>query len=72
MRFTISPLSTRGRKARLGSGSGMADTSASVYGCMGAWNRSSTGPISTILPPYMTATRSQKYSTTLRSWAMNR
>ena len=54
-----------------GSGTGTADSSATVYGCMGRSYRSSRSAISTILPRYMTATRSLMCRTTDRSCAMN-
>ena len=56
----------------LGSGIGTADSSACVYGCAGSCRASSPRPISTILPRYITATRSEMCRTTDRSWAMNR
>ena len=37
--------------------SGVAANSSRVYGCRGAWNRSSMRPLSTISPAYMTAAR---------------
>ena len=40
------------------SGTGIADSSACVYGCCGLSNTSSTSPCSTKLPRYITATRS--------------
>ena len=43
-----------------------------MYGCFGAANSSSVGASSTILPRYMTATRSQRYSTVARSCVMKR
>ena len=52
---------------------GTAESSACVYGCIGALvDRPRASPISTILPRYMTATRSEMWRTTERSWAMNR
>ena len=59
-------------RSRRGSGSGIADSSACVYGCAGRSNSSSVGAISTILPRYITATRSEMCRTTDRSCAMNR
>ena len=56
----------------VGSGIGMADISAWVYGCAGLPNRSSREAISAILPRYITATRSEICSTTARLWATNR
>ena len=56
-----------------GSGSGIADSSACVYGCAGRLEQLvAVGAISTILPRYITATRSEMCRTTDRSWAMNR
>ena len=40
-----------------GSGSGTADSSAAVYGCLGALKSSSVSASSTIRPTYITATR---------------
>ena len=45
-----------------GSGTGIADSSARVYGCCGAANSDAVGPISTIFPRYITATRLQMCS----------
>ena len=59
-------------RSATGSGTGTADSSARVYGWPGAAYSSSGGPISTILPRYMTATRSLMCLTTDRSWATNR
>ncbi len=61
----------RARSLR-GSGNGIAESSACVYGCAGRLKTRSTSPISTILPRYMTATRSAMYRTTDRSCATNR
>ncbi len=47
--------------------SGIDMSSASVYGCCGFAKISLTGPRSTILPPYMTATSSTISATTPRS-----
>ena len=57
------PWSARGRRT-----SGMAPTSARVYGCRGRPITSSTGPCSTTRPAYMTAIRSAIRATTARSW----
>ena len=55
-----------------GSGSGIAESSACVYGCAGRSKTSSTSPISTIRPRYITATRSAMWRTTDKSCATNR
>jgi hypothetical protein len=55
-----------------GSGRGMADSSACVYGCSGAAYKVRLSAVSTSLPRYITATRSLMCLTTARSWAMNR
>src|SRR5437764_379319 len=55
-----------------GVGDGTADSSALVYGCSGRSYNRSRDVSSTILPTYMTATRSEMWRTTDRSWAMNR
>ena len=55
-----------------GSGDGATDTSAAVYGWRGAEITRSAGPISMILPRYMTATRSAITHASDRSWVMNR
>ena len=67
-----SPLSTSRLERRRGSGTGTADSSATVYGCLGAVYIWSTGASSTILPRYITPTRSLRYWTTDRLWATNR
>ena len=69
-----SPCRTMRRRCRSfrGSGSGIAESSACVYGCAGRSNTSSTSPISTIRPRYITATRSAMCRTTDRSCATNR
>ena len=54
-----------------GSGTGMADSSAAVYGCAGLVYNPSGDATSHNLPRYMTATRSLTFFTTARSWAMN-
>ena len=41
-----------------GRGVGIAESSATVYGCSGRAKRSADGASSTILPRYMTAIRS--------------
>src|SRR5581483_4996277 len=48
-----SPTSSSGAR-----GSGTAESSSCVYGCLGRCNTSSVGPCSTRCPPYMTRTRS--------------
>ena len=40
---------------------GTADSSASVYGCLGAEKSSSVGAVSTMRPTYMTATRLHRH-----------
>ena len=64
----------RGQVARQpsgsGSGSGIAASSALVYGCLGSAKISSVAPISTIRPRYMIAIRSQKNFALARSWVM--
>ena len=59
--------------AASGSGTGMADMSACVYGCARRRGRCCSRPaISATRPRYMTATRSLMCSTTPMLWAMNR
>jgi len=53
-----------------GSGSGTARSKAFVYGCRGLSKISAVGPVSTILPRYMIAIRSQKNRALARSWVM--
>ena len=48
--------------------SGSTDSSAAVYGCRGAASTSSVGPLSTIRPRYMTASRSAMFQASPRSW----
>ena len=55
-----------------GSGDGLTETSAWVYGLRGVRMTCSAGPISMILPRYMTATRSAMTHAIDRSWVMNR
>ena len=55
-----------------GSGDGETDTSAFVYGLRGERMTASAGPISMILPRYMTAIRSAMTQASDRSWVMNR
>ncbi len=47
---------------------GIASSRRRVYGCRGSRTDSSTGAVSTMLPPYMTATASTRLRTTPRSW----
>ena len=54
-----------------GSGTGMADSNAAVYGCAGRVKSASGDATSHSLPRYITATRSLTFLTTARSWAMN-
>ena len=70
----MSPSSTmRSRsRCRTGFGTGIAESSASVYGCFGRAYTSSAGPCSTIRPRYITAMRSLTWRTTARSCAMKR
>ena len=68
----MSPLSTRRFLRIRGSGFGIADSSATVYGWRGFAYSVSTSASSTILPRYITPTRSLMCSTTARLWAMNR
>ena len=51
---------------------GSEDRSARVYGCSGSRKSASAGAISTILPSFMTATRSHRCLTILRSCEMKR
>ena len=53
------------------SGTGMAESSAFVYGCIGLSYNSCLSAISTIRPKYITPMRSHKKRTTLKSWEMN-
>ena len=59
-------------RSRLGDGHRHSRQQGGVYGCVGFWYRSRRLAISTILPRYITATRSETWRTTDRSWAMNR
>lgn len=43
-----------------------------MYGCCGLPYTVATSPVLTMPPRYMTATRSLRWRTTDRSWAMNR
>ena len=62
----------RAARASGGSGDGDTDTSACVYGLRGERMTVSAGPISMILPRYMTAIRSAMTQASDRSWVMNR
>src|SRR5712692_2084436 len=53
-----------------GSGIGIADSNATVYGWRGFSNNSCVSATSTSFPRYITATRSQMCRTVLRSWEM--
>ena len=53
-----------------GSGTGIADNKAWVYGCRGAANSERLSVISTICPRYITAMRLAMCLTTARSCAM--
>ena len=53
-------------------GTGLALISACVYGCFGDANKSFTVAISTILPRYITATRSAMCCTTFKSCDIKR
>ena len=55
-----------------GSGTGTADISAFVYGCSGSAYSSSEAACSTMPPRYITATSSETWRTTARSWAITR
>lgn len=66
----ISPRGSSRGTVREGSGSGTAPSSAFVYGWRGLVKISATGPISTILPRYMMAMRSQKNRADARSCVM--
>src|SRR5690606_18803944 len=67
-----SPSSGTGFRGARGSGTGLAESSARVYGWRGASNKSSAEATSTSLPRYITATRSATWRTTFRLWVMNR
>ncbi len=56
------------RRARGFLKSGIASTSARVYGCRGRSITSAAGPFSTMRPAYMTTMRSAICETTARSW----
>ncbi len=57
---------------RAGSGIGIAERRAWVYGCSGRLNSSSVGARSTTLPRYITTTLWLIARTTERWWEMNR
>ena len=44
---------------------------AAVYGCRGSRKITRTGPLSTMRPAYITATRSHMRATIPKSWVMN-
>ena len=67
-----SPSSTIRPDLRRGSGTGIAESSAWVYGCLGSRYRSRLDAISTRRPRYMTPTVSLTCWITARSWAINR
>src|SRR5699024_12621036 len=46
---------------------GIDPSNPQVYGCFALYKISSTVPVSTILPPYMTATRDAEFATTPKS-----
>jgi hypothetical protein len=52
--------------------SGSTDSSARVYGCLGSRRISSAGPLSTMRPRYITATRSAMFHARPRSWVTTR
>src|ERR671934_2466211 len=56
--FGGSPTSAAAETSSGARGSGTAESSSCVYGCLGRWITSSTGPSSTRCPAYMTSTRS--------------
>ncbi len=55
-----------------GSGTGTADRSACVYGCLDSKMTLSVSPSSTTLPRYMTPSLSLTYLATAMSWVMKR
>src|SRR5688572_18743510 len=57
---------------RLGLATGTAESRAAVYGCWGAVDTAAAGPVSTMRPRYITATRALIERTTYRSCEMNR
>ena len=67
-----SPVSLIRRDAAPRCSAGTDDSSAWVYGCSGLSKSSAAGAISTILPRYITATRSATWRTTDMSWLMKR
>ena len=62
-----SPLSSIIFCFRSGSGTGIAESNACVYGCKGFEKSSSLAPISTIFPKYIMAILSDMYLATARS-----
>ena len=65
-----SPVSIIRFLRKLGSVVGVADRSASVYGCEGASKIVAAGPASTTLPRYITITSLEMWRTTDKSWLM--
>ena len=61
-----SPFKTIRSRFCCGSGTGIAESKACVYGCSGFSYSSTESAISTILPKYITATRFEMCSTTAR------
>jgi len=53
-------------------GSGTAESSSWVYGCLGLASTSSIGPVSAIWPAYITISRSATYRALAMSWVMYR
>ena len=53
-------------------GSGTAESSSWVYGCLGLVSTSSIGPVSAICPAYITISRSATYRALAMSWVMYR
>ena len=72
MGLGTSPFSRIRCRRRPGTGCGIAESSACVYGWRGEPYSSLAGATSTTLPRYMTAIRSEMYPTTARLWATNR
>ena len=68
----ISPSSFSAFPRTSGSRDGIADSNAFVYGWLGFEKSDRVGADSTRVPRYITATVSQMWATTLRSWLMKR
>src|SRR5439155_484455 len=68
----MSPLRMIRSRRSARSSIGIAESSALVYGCLGLSKSSSARASSTSLPRYMTAIRSARCRTTVRSWEMKR